>query len=62
MSEVHVSYGLMETDEDATPVGVVHYSWDGRPFVVWKRPIRRKVFETWIENGQKIGRWHWRYL
>lgn len=59
----HVSYGLLERDESAIPVGRVAHGWDGREFVVWEWPIRRRRFEFWHdEQGRKWGRWTWEYL
>jgi hypothetical protein len=60
--EFGINYGSIERDEETRSVGLVGYGFDGRPFAYWEKPLRRRRYETWIENGRKMGRWTWEYL
>lgn len=63
MSEHHVSYGFWErADEEIKPALGPSYGFGGRFLGMRLYHVhRRKRYETWIENGQKMGRWDWQY-
>lgn len=69
-AEPHVSYGEWEPDPDQPPVyrKHVHSPREARDWMLFggiaeMHPApggyRRKRFETWWENGQRMGRWEW---
>jgi len=55
----HVEEGPIERVQEE-PIGfrVLPYTDVVVPIYVYGH----KVFETWVENGQKYGRWTWRYV
>ena len=60
----HVTRGPIEKVQDE-PVGFRMIRGRTGPsgdFVVPVYALGRKVYETWIEDGQKMGRWHWEYV
>lgn len=58
----HVSFGLIEKVREE-PVGfrVIGDDYRGH-HVIPNYVLGRKRFETWWENGKKMGRWTWEYL
>jgi hypothetical protein len=53
-----VSYGPWEIAPDVAPVAYLS-SVDERPLL--RYTLRRRRYETWWVNGQKMGRWDWEY-
>jgi hypothetical protein len=58
--DVHVHKGPFELVQDEPVAFRVLY--DGRT-VVPVYAVGRRIYETWRdENGEKFGRWAWRYV
>lgn len=58
--DVQTHYGPWERDDTVTPAIGASHGLEGRYLGMRLfRSIRRKVFKTWVEDGQVYGSWDW---